>query len=143
MERAEQVEKLAHLQEQLPVADTQRRNQRDSLQQLERILAQTEARLNALQQLQRQIDSDKNLNAWLRQHQLDNKPRLWQAIRIEAGWEDALEAVLRERLNALSLPSLDAAAAWSDAPPAKLALFIPSDNGSSDNGPGQLKPLLS
>ena len=122
-ERAEQVEKLAHLQEQLPLADTQRGNQRDSLQQQERMLAQTEARLHALQQLQRQIDSDKNLNAWLQQHQLDNKPRLWQAIRIESGWEDALEAVLRERLNALALPSLDAAAAWIDAPPAKLAVF--------------------
>ena len=147
MERAEQIEKLAHLQEQLPQADTQRRNQRDSLQQQERILAQTEARLNALQQLQRQIDSDKNLNSWLQQHQLDNKPRLWQAIRIEAGWEDALEAVLRERLNALSLPSLDAAAAWSDVPPAKLALFSPSDTfappGHDENVPAQLKTLLS
>ena len=149
MERAEQIEKLAHLQEQLPQADTQRSNQRDSLQQQERILAQTEARLDALQQLQRQIDSDKNLNAWLQQHQLDNKPRLWQAIRIEAGWEDALEAVLRERLNALSLPSLDGAAAWGDAPPAKLALFSPSDrfapsgNGHDDNTPSQLKTLLS
>ena len=122
-ERAQQVEKLAHLQEQLPLADTQRHKQRDALQQQERELAQTEARLHALQQLQRQIDSDKNLNAWLQQHQLDNKPRLWQSIRIESGWEDALEAVLRERLNALTLPSLDAAAAWSDAPPAKLALF--------------------
>ncbi len=143
MERAEQVEKLAHLQEQLPLADTQRGNQRDSLQQQERVLAQTEARLQALQQLQRQIDSDKNLNAWLQQHQLDNKPRLWQAIRIESGWEDALEAVLRERLNALALPSLDTAAAWSDAPPAKLALFSPSGNGQDDGGPGQLKSLLS
>ena len=122
-ERAQQVEKLAHLQEQLPLADTQRHKQRDALQQQERELAQTEARLHALQQLQRQIDSDKNLNAWLQQHQLDNKPRLWQSIRIESGWEDALEAVLRERLNALTLPSLDAAAAWSDTPPAKLALF--------------------
>jgi len=122
-ERAEQIEELAHLQEQLPLADTQRRNQRDSLQQQERMLAQTEARLHALQQLQRQIDSDKNLNAWLQQHQLDKLPRLWQSIRIESGWEDALEAVLRERLNALALPSLEAASAWSDAPPAKLALF--------------------
>jgi chromosome segregation protein len=145
-ERAEQIEKLALLQEQLPLADTQRRNQRDSLQQQERMLAQTEARLSALQQLQRQIDSDKNLNAWLQQHQLDNKPRLWQAIRIEAGWEDALEAVLRERLNALSLPSLDAAAAWSEVPPAKLALFSPSDTtapSGHDDVPAQLKTLLS
>lgn len=143
MERAEQVERLAQLQEQLPLADTQRGNQRDSLQQQERVLAQTEARLDALQQLQRQIDSDKNLNAWLQQHQLDDKPRLWQAIRIESGWEDALEAVLRERLNALALPSLDAAAAWSDTPPAKLALFSPSGNGQDEGGSGQLKPLLS
>ena len=143
MERAEQVEKLAHLQEQLPVADTQRRNQRDSLQQQERMLAQTEATLNALQQLQRHIDSDKNLNAWLLQHQLDKLPRLWQSIRIESGWEDALEAVLRERLNALALPSLDAATAWSDAPPAKLAMFAPSGNGQSNVESVQLKSLLS
>jgi chromosome segregation protein len=142
-ERAEQIEKLALLQEQLPLADTQRRNQQDSLQQQERILAQTEARLNALQQLQHQIDSDKNLNVWLKQHQLDNKPRLWQAIRIEAGWEDALEAVLRERLNALSLPSLEGAVAWSDVPPAKLALFASSGNGHDDSEAAGFKTLLS
>ena len=145
--RAQQVEKLAHLQEQLPLADTQRRNQRDSLQQQERILAQTEARLHALQQLQKQIDSDKNLNAWLQQHHLDKLPRLWQSIRIESGWEDALESVLRERLNALALPSLDAAAAWSDAPPAKLAVF---DVGRDSSRPGdnvgmnpELHPLFN
>ncbi|MEO8343366.1 MAG: chromosome segregation protein SMC, partial [Gallionella sp.] len=142
-ERAEQLEKLAHLQEQLPLADIQRGKQRDALQQQERELAQTEARLHALQQLQRQIDSDKNLNAWLQQHQLEKLPRLWQSIRIESGWEDALEAVLRERLNALTLPSLDAAAAWSDAPPGKLALFAPSDRGHGDNESVQLKSLLS
>ena len=142
-QRAEQVEKLAHLQEKLPLADTQRRTQREVLQQQERVLAQTEARLHALQQLQRQIDNDKNLNAWLQQHQLDKLPRLWQAIHIESGWEDALEAVLRERLNALALPSLDGAAAWSEAPPAKLAMFASSGNGYSDNESTQLKSLLS
>ena len=141
-ERAEQVEKLAQLQEQLPLADTERRNQRDSLQQQERVLAQTEARLHALQQLQQKIDNDQNLNAWLQQHQLDKLPRLWQSIRIENGWEDALEAVLRERLNALSLSSLDAVSSWSDAPPAKLALFSPSANGQVNNETSQLKPLL-
>jgi chromosome segregation protein len=148
-ERAEQVDKLARLQEQLPEADIRRGNQRESLQQQERTLAQTEARLNALQQLQRQIDSDTNLNAWLQQHQLENKPRLWQAIRIDAGWENALEAVLRERLNALSLPALDSAAAWQDVPPAKLALFSPSDtfspSGSAahDGDTTPFKTLLS
>ncbi len=142
-ERAEQVEKLAQLQEQLPQADTQRRNQHESLQQQERLLGQTEARLHALQQLQRQIDSDTNLNAWLQQHQLDKLPRLWQSIRIESGWEDALEAVLRERLNALAIPSLDIASSWSDSPPAKLAVFSLSENGQGDTGSVQLKSLLA
>ncbi|MGA9665479.1 MAG: chromosome segregation protein SMC [Gallionella sp.] len=141
-QRAEQVEQLAHLQEQLPLADTGRLNQRDSLQQQERALAQIEARLHALQQLQRQIDSDKNLNAWLQQHQLDNRPRMWQSIHIESGWEDALEAVLRERLNALSLASLDSAASWGDAPPAKLAVFASTGNGQGASESVQLKPLL-
>ena len=143
-ERSEQVHKLANLQEQLPNADIQRQNQRDSLQQQERMLAQTEARLHALQQLQLQIDSDKNLNAWLQQHQLDKLPHLWQSIRIESGWEDALEAVLRERLNALSVPALGDAATWSDAPPAKLALFTTTAGRQGDfNGVAELKPLLS
>jgi chromosome segregation protein len=143
-ERAAQVQKLASLQEQLPLADIQRRNQRDSLQQQERMLAQTEARLHALQQLQRQLDNDKNLNAWLQHHQLEKLPRLWQSIRIENGWEDALEAVLRERLNAIAMPSLGDAAAWSDAPPAKLALFAPDAAGQTGvSETNQLTPLLS
>jgi chromosome segregation protein len=141
-ERATQVQKLASLQEQLPLADNQRRNQRDSLQQQERMLAQTEARLHALQQLQRQLDNDKNLNAWLQQHQLEKLPHLWQSIRIDNGWEDALEAVLRERLNAIATPQLGDVAAWGDAPPAKLALFVPAEAEQVGVESTQLTPLL-
>ena len=42
-----------------------------------------------------------------RKHQLDALPRLWQRIQIEKGWEDALEAVLRERLNSVALEQLE------------------------------------
>lgn len=122
-QRLEQQKQLASLQEQLPGADAARRNQRIAEQELERQLAQVEARLSALQQLQQQIDNDQDLNHWLTSHQLDKLPRLWQSISIEPGWEDALEAVLRERLNAIALQKLDDAAAWSDAPPGKLAVF--------------------
>ena len=143
-ERVEQAQKLASLQEQLPQADSQQRNQRESLQQQERLLAQTEARLQALQQLQGLIDSDKNLNSWMQQHQLEKLPRLWQSIRIENGWEDALEAVLRERLNAITMTALGEASAWSDAPPAKLALLgAGTDQYNDAGGSPQLKPLLS
>jgi len=142
-ERAAQVQQLAALQEQLPLADKERHNQRASLQQQERVLAQTEARLDALQQLQQHIDTDKNLNDWLQQHQLEKLPRLWQSIRIENGWEDALEAVLRERLNAIAMPSLEDATAWGDAPPGKLALFAPEAAGQNNVAEtNQLTPLL-
>ena len=122
-ERSEQEYQLAALQEQLPAAAEIQRSSQRAAQESERQLAQVEARLNALEQLQLQIDQDKNLKNWLAKYQLDQVPRLWQAIRIDAGWEDALEAVLRERLNAVAIAHLDGTAKWSDAPPAKLAVF--------------------
>ena len=41
------------------------------------------------------------------QASLDSLPRLWEGIQIEKGWEDALEAVLRERLNSAELERLE------------------------------------
>lgn len=125
MQQAEQQEQLALLQEQLPEAEARRAQQRALLQQHEREQTKTEARLHALQAMQRQLDNDKPLQEWLKRHHLDQLPRLWQSIRIESGWENALEAVLRERLNALALPALGDA--LGSAPPARLALF---ENGA-------------
>ncbi len=143
-QRATQAQSLSALQEQLPIADAQRTEQRNALQQQERAVAQTEARLQALQQLQQQLDSDKNLAAWLHQHQLEKLPRLWQSIRIDSGWEDALEAVLRERLNAIALVEMGGAVAWTDAPPAKLALFAADGVTQQQlDQPSQLTPLLN
>ncbi len=143
VEHAGQAEQQAQLQAQLPQADQRRRELRNDLQQHERALAQTEARLHALQQLQQRLDNDQKLSAWLQTHQLDKLPRLWQSLRIESGWDDALEAVLRERLNAVSLPSLQDAATWTDSPPAKLALFTTAQAGSlSVQQVDSLKPLL-
>jgi chromosome segregation protein len=122
---------LAHLQEQLPLADVERKNKRTVAQELERKLSQVEARLNALKQLQSQLDNDQHLKSWLSQHKLDNAPRLWQSVRIEQGWEDALEAVLRERLNAFALSNLGDSAKWNDAPPAKLAVYSADNNNES------------
>ena len=122
-QRSDRQQQLEQLQQQLPAADAARRSLRVAAQELERQLAQVEAKLAALKQLQQRIDNDENMKRWLGKHQLDKLPRLWQSIAIDAGWEDALEAVLRERLNAIALPGLDQAAAWSDAPPGKLAVF--------------------
>ena len=141
IERGIAAEQLSSLQHQLPLADEQRRKTRADLQQLERVLAQTEARLHALQQLQSRLDNDKDLTAWLQRHQLENKPRLWQSIQIAAGWEDALEAVLRERINAISLTQADAPAT-NDIPPAKLALLFTSE-ATAVTAESVYTPLLS
>ena len=141
-EHSEQEHQLTELQARLPAADEARRSHHALAQESERQLAQVEARLNALEQLQRQIDQDKNLKAWLAKYQLDNVPRLWQSIRIEAGWEDALEAVLRERLNAVAVAHLDDTAKWSDSPPAKLAVFAADGTKTNANAsPEGFTPL--
>ncbi|MFA6016005.1 MAG: chromosome segregation protein SMC [Gallionellaceae bacterium] len=146
MEHEAQQEMLAQLQEQLPVAEGERRSLSAAAQALERQLSQTEARLNALKQLQAKLDNDKNLQNWLVQHRLENAARLWQSVSIEAGWEDALEAVLRERLNAFGVENLEVAAGWSEAPPAKLAVYAAGDPSSCNKNSlinNELNSLLS
>lgn len=140
-EYSEQQMQLEELQAQLPVADEERRSSRIAAQEAERQLAQVDARLNALEQLQQQIDQDKNLKNWLARNQLEHAPRLWQAIRIEAGWEDALEAVLRERLNALAVEHLDVTAQWTEMPPAKLAVFAADGSHTATQGRPEFTPL--
>ena len=117
-------EELAQLQARLPLAEQSRRDAdhglQDELQQLTRL----EAQLNALQQLQSKLDHNEKLRDWLEKHQLETLPRLWQSLQVEPGWENAMESVLRERLNAISLDNLDAAQAWlNDAPPAQVVVF--------------------
>lgn len=122
-EHRAQQQLLAQLHEKLPAADETRREKQAAAQQLERQLAQIEAKLSALDQLQKHVDSDEHLKQWLVERRLDQLPRLWQSVRIEAGWEDALEAVLRERISAIAVPGLEQAVGWNSTPPAKLAVF--------------------
>ena len=83
-----------------------------------------EARIVALQQVQDRIARSATMQGWLESHGLNAARRLWQDIEIEAGWEDALEAVLRERLNGIGLGNLEQAAPWlGDLPPGKMTVY--------------------
>ncbi|SFH49241.1 condensin subunit Smc [Nitrosospira sp. Nsp14] len=94
------------------------------VQALEQQIIKAEARLTALQRLQHRLEGSERLSAWLSKHRLDALPRLWEGIQIEKGWEDALEAVLRERLNSAELERLELSDEWAgDPPPGKCALF--------------------
>jgi chromosome segregation protein len=107
--------------------------------------AQLEARLNALRQLQERVQSQGKVQPWLKRHELDGLPRLWQKLQIEQGWESAMESILRERTSALQVSNIDwAKAFFGDAPPAKLALFAPTI-GAPAPAPevAGLKPFLN
>jgi chromosome segregation protein len=106
--------------------------------------AQLEARLAALKQMQERVQTQGKVQPWLQRHELDTLPRLWQKLDIEEGWETALEAVLRERTGALEMSNIDwAKAFFSDAPPARLALFAPAPGAAAPPEVAGLKSFAS
>ncbi|MDA8109301.1 MAG: chromosome segregation protein SMC [Betaproteobacteria bacterium] len=83
-----------------------------------------DAQLRTLKQIQAATEDNAPLGEWLGKHRLAGLPRFWQKLRIEAGWETAVEAVLRERLHALELGDPgELAGLYADQPPAKASLF--------------------
>ena len=104
--------------------------------------ARIEARVAALRQLQERVQSHGKLQPWLQKHELDALPRLWQKLHVEAGWELALESVLRERTAALEMSTIEwAKAVFGDAPLAKLALYAPALAGVSPAASDQVAGL--
>lgn len=84
------------------------------------------ARREALVQLQHKVQAQGQLGEWLRRHHLEGLKPLWQRLNVEAGWELAVEAVLRERLGAL--PAEDgrlALAALGDKVPGAVSFLLP------------------
>ena len=112
-------------QQELPRHEAQRRELLAELQQAQKARAEANARRMALQQLQQRLQTNGKLDDWLRRHGLEHGEALWRALHVEAGWEDAVEAVLRERLGAL--PAKAADPAWSsDRPGSRLTLLLPA-----------------
>ncbi len=116
--------RLHELNEQVPQLDEQRRAAQDAVNREAGRLGDIGARLEALRSLQAKVQTEGKLKPWLDKHGLTGLQGLWTQVHIETGWETALEAALRERLNALSVGRLDTVRAFAgDAPPAKLAFY--------------------
>ncbi|MET3107470.1 chromosome segregation protein [Oxalobacteraceae bacterium GrIS 2.11] len=115
---------LEEVQIQHPQLDDARKAAQQQVQSESSTNAQLDARLAALTQLQANVQSEGKVQPWLAKHEMTGLPRLWQKLHIKEGWETALEAVLRERTQALEVSNLDwAKAFFGDAPPAKLAFY--------------------
>jgi chromosome segregation protein len=119
--------RLHELGEQVQALDEQRRVQAQAAGREGSRQAELAARLEALRALQDKVQSSGKLKPWLVKHGLDSLHGLWTRVHIEPGWETALEAALRERLNALEVGRLDQVRAFAaDAPPTRLAFYSPT-----------------
>ena len=128
----------------LPALEDERRAAIDRLHEATRELAGLEAALQALEAQQARLDTDAKLKEWIDAHALDRAERLWQAIRVEAGWDDAVEAALGVRLNAVKLPDAGGLAALlRDAPPGNFAVFVERGAPDAAAPSSHLKPLAS
>jgi chromosome segregation protein len=131
-ERAELAgREAAHAELQAAVQHLQERQRETSAaaQSAGHALAELEARERALAALQARIGHGQGIDGWLAEHGLAEAPRLFHALDIEPGWEDALEGVMRERLEALERPALDATLAWPDGEarlPRRLSAYTPA-----------------
>ncbi|MBK6868796.1 MAG: chromosome segregation protein SMC [Burkholderiales bacterium] len=118
--------RLQELQDSVPQLDDARRAAQQAVNSESARQADLSARLEALKALQERVKTDGKLRPWLQKHGLDGLQGLWSRIHVESGWENALEAALRERMAALEVSRLDLVRAFAqDAPPAKLAFYSP------------------
>ncbi|OYY98884.1 MAG: chromosome segregation protein SMC, partial [Polaromonas sp. 28-63-22] len=140
--------RLHELTMSVPQLDEDRRAKQQAVNTESARRADLSARMDALKALQEKVKTDGKLKPWLDKHGLGGLQGLWSRIHIEQGWENALEAALRERLGALEVSRLDmvrgfAGAEGRDTPPAKLSFYAPPQ-GAAPGRPNSalgLKPL--
>jgi chromosome segregation protein len=135
----ERVERLAEYLEaaraEWPGHEARLRQARVALDEANRELHRKEAEVAALKKMQsaaQQMESEGA--AWLERQGLESVARLWQKIRVEEGWETAVEAALGEAMAALAV---EAALSWADEPPeGRFELLLPSPSGGGAGGEG-------
>lgn len=83
------------------------------------------AKLTTLHELEEKTLGADKLTEWLERQGLTSLARLFEKIHVEPAWARALEAVLRERVNALGVSRLQMAAGFALVPPpAKLTFYL-------------------
>lgn len=143
---------LEDLQSQAEQKGQQLRANRDELGQCREALDKSrgelqeaqgrQASLEALQQAALGQDNPK-LNAWLQSRGLDNQLRLAEGLKIEPGWELAVESVLGDSLQAICVEGMEQVAALlADLPQGRLG-FVDVQSGGPDTSRHEILPTLS
>jgi chromosome segregation protein len=112
--------------------ETRLRETRDRRDELDDELAEvrgqkqnSEARLASLRELQAaaQGESDASLGEWLRGQGLDKSPRLAGILKVDSGWEKAVERVLGVNLGAVCVPSMGQVTAATGSPQSQVTFI--------------------
>lgn len=98
--------------EQREKIETLRRDLDNSRSELQQVTGR-KASLEALQQAALG-EANEAVSHWLESHQLARKPRLAEQIQVASGWEQAVETVLGNYLQAVVMDDLDPAKHWID-----------------------------
>ncbi|MDP1957225.1 MAG: chromosome segregation protein SMC, partial [Rhodocyclaceae bacterium] len=117
-------EGLAAQQARQPTLEAALRGAREALQVAHREGTAARARHDALAQLQSRVGQGGDLTGWLQAMGLADAEPLWRAIQVDPGWETAVEAVLRERLMAVSAVAEQWVQALASPPSATMALAL-------------------
>ncbi|HQR83672.1 MAG TPA: chromosome segregation protein SMC [Polynucleobacter sp.] len=138
-------QKAGEAQQRVPATDEARNTAQQQIQVANQELAQTEAKLTALTALQASVQAQGKIGPWLESKGLKESKRLWQELKVESGWEAALESVLRERLAAVTAKSIqETLTLANDAPPSRLAILLTEEIAPAHtNAPADFVPLLT
>lgn len=138
-------QKAGEAQQRVPAADEARNTAQQQITVANQELAQTEAKLTALAALQASVQAQGKIGPWLESKGLKESKRLWQELKVESGWEAALESVLRERLAAVTAKSVQETLTLAhDAPPSRLAILLTEEIAPvHTNAPADFVPLLT
>jgi len=99
-------------------------------------LHRLEARAHALEETLARIEADDRLDPWLQAQGLGSLPRLFRSIEVQPGWESAVEAVLRERVESLEVGNLETIAAFATAsPPSRVSFFSSAGEAPRSTAP--------
>jgi chromosome segregation protein len=144
---AESSARLEQAEAQIAPLQTERQSLFDARARDGEALARLEARQHALHDVQAKVEADEKLDPWLRAQGLDSLPRLFKRLHVEAGWEPAFEAVLRERIEALEVGRLDSLGSLNSGaqggPPARVAFYTLAGGAAPVTPVAGLNPLAA
>lgn len=120
---------LLDVRDEVGTLQTEQHQSSQQLDQLRNQLQRLRGQHASLEALQQNALGQKNspLTQWLAEHQLDKRPRLAQAMQVEAGWELAVEKALGSHLQAVCVDALsDVTSAVQDIKQGSLTVFATS-----------------